>query len=57
MGSGHRQTYTEQVEKRMRKLREGTAKERKKEMNNYRRYNVGFKEVSERCKEKGRMQG
>jgi hypothetical protein len=41
----------------MGKLREGTATERNKEMNKYRRYNVDCNKLSEKYKEKDRMQG
>jgi hypothetical protein len=52
MGSRCRRTLTEEVEKRMGKLKEGTAKEREKERDEYIRYNVDYKKVSERYKEK-----
>jgi hypothetical protein len=56
MGSRCRRTLTEEVEKRMGKLKEGTAKEREKERDEYIRYNVDYKKVSEEYKEKDRIQ-
>ena len=56
MGSICRKTLTERVEKRMGKLKEGRTADREKERDDYIRYNVDYKKVSERYKEKDRIQ-
>jgi hypothetical protein len=57
MDSRCRKTLTELFGKRMGKLREGAATEREKERDECIRYNVDYKEVGERYKEKDRTLG